>query len=78
MCVSGSASVSDPTQLFTKLLEHGIIKNEGGDRGAGPQEAAAVGVAPPQRAGHPPQPQPIRLHIPKLAFTVATLKKYAV
>ena len=67
---SGNTGISDPTQLFSKLLEHGMIEKEGGGgegNMTGPQEM--------KRPMPPPAATQIRFPIPKLAFTVATLKK---
>ena len=80
--VAGNAGGgSNPTELFTRLVQFGLI-----NEGEGPREG---GVAPRQPTGPPPVQQqqqqqqqqvperapPLQFAIPKLSFTVATLKK---
>ena len=76
--ISGNVGLSDPSELFSKLVELGIIKGEEGKRERerereGSQEkvgGAVQPLPPPEVVG-----APIPLAIPTLTFTVATLKK---
>lgn len=68
---------SDPSKLFSKLVELGLIKHgegEGKGEGEGEREGSQErggGLLPPSEVVNTQIP----LTIPNLTFTVATLKK---